>query len=60
MVRPGDTLWDIAAESLGSADRARVARYWPRIHRANRAVIGPNPGFLVPGTVLFLPREEVQ
>jgi nucleoid-associated protein YgaU len=50
-------LWDIAARLLGTDDSARVARYWPRIHRANRAVIGADPSLIIPGTVLELPYE---
>ena len=56
-VRSGDTLWDIAATHLGTSDVARVARYWPRIHRANRSAIGPDPSLILPGTVLDLPCE---
>lgn len=57
VVRAGDTLWDIAAATLDTADPRRVARYWPRIHRANRAVIGPDPSLIRPGQVLFLPPD---
>lgn len=56
-VRPGDTLWDISAEVLGTDEPSRIARYWPRVHRANRAAIGSNPHLLIPGTVLTLPDE---
>lgn len=57
VVKRGDTLWDIAAARLDTLDPARVARYWPRIHRMNRAAIGPDPSLILPGTVLELPRE---
>jgi nucleoid-associated protein YgaU len=57
-VLPGDTLWSIAAERLGTDDVRRIARYWPRIHRANREVIGANPDLLRPGQVLELPPEH--
>lgn len=56
-VRAGDTLWDIAAATLGSDDPRRIARYWPRIHRANRDVIGPDPDRIFPGQRLVLPGE---
>lgn len=56
-IRPGDTLWDIAAEVLGTDEPSRIARYWPQLHRANRAAIGSNPHLLIPGTVLHLPAE---
>ncbi len=57
-VKPGDSLWSIAADVLGTADPARIARYWPRIHRANRQVIGANPNLIFPGQILELPAEE--
>ena len=57
VVRRGDTLWDIAARLLDTDDVARVARYWPRIHRSNRDVIGPDPSLILPGMVLELPDE---
>ena len=57
-VLPGDTLWSIAAQRLDTDDIRRIARYWPRIHRANRDVIGANPDLLRPGQVLELPPEH--
>lgn len=57
VVVDGDTLWDIASRVLGSPDRVRVARYWSRIHRANRDVIGRDPNLIAPGQVLRLPAE---
>jgi hypothetical protein len=57
-VLPGDTLWSIAAERLETDDVRRIARYWPRIHRANRDEIGPNPDLIRPGQVLELPPEH--
>lgn len=57
VVRHGDTLWDIAARLLDTNDARRVARYWPRIHRLNRALIGPDPSLILPGMVLVLPDE---
>ena len=56
-VREGDTLWSIAARRLGTDDVARIARYWPRIHRANREVIGADPNLIYAGQRLFLPTE---
>ncbi|MDQ3878719.1 MAG: hypothetical protein M3290_10300, partial [Actinomycetota bacterium] len=46
IVMPGDTLWDIAASHLGTRDARRIARYWPLIHRANRAEIGSDPSLI--------------
>ena len=56
-VRSGETLWSIAAAALETADVRRIARYWPKIHRHNRAVIGSNPDRIFPGQVLHLPAE---
>lgn len=56
VVRPGDTLWAIAAEHLppGHTD-AQVARAWPRWYAANRQAIGADPGQIHPGTHLVPP-----
>ena len=57
VVVEGDTLWGVAATILRTGDPQRIARYWPRLHRANRAVIGPDPSLLLPGQVLEIPPE---
>jgi nucleoid-associated protein YgaU len=55
-VRPGDTLWDIAARHLGpAATDQEIAHTWPRWFAANRAVIGPDPDRLRPGQRLTPP-----
>jgi nucleoid-associated protein YgaU len=54
----GDTLWDIARRVLDTNDIRRIARYWPRIHRANRSVIGRDPNLIFVGQKLVLPRES--
>lgn len=55
-VRPGDTLWSIAAQRLGArASILDVADYWHRIYARNAAVIGPDPDLIVPGQLLELP-----
>jgi LysM domain len=56
-VREGDTLWEIAAARLAPAERSlpRVNRYWRRIYRANRSVIGADPDLIRPGTQLEVP-----
>ncbi|MEO6204313.1 MAG: LysM domain-containing protein [Mycobacteriales bacterium] len=55
-VRVGDSLWRIAAQSLGpSASTAQIARSWPTWWQANRAVIGDDPDLLHPGTQLTPP-----
>lgn len=56
VVRPGDTLWDIARRHLpAGATDAQVARAWPRWYAANRAVIGPDPDVIQPGQRLRAP-----
>lgn len=64
VVRPGDSLWAIAARRLtdgSSAGRpavADVARAWPHWHHANRAVIGPDADRLTPGQRLHPPTSK--
>jgi nucleoid-associated protein YgaU len=56
VVRRGDSLWSIAARDLGpGASDAEVAAQWPRWWHANRAVIGPDPDLILPGTRLRPP-----
>ncbi|QCU77753.1 hypothetical protein E7744_05735 [Citricoccus sp. SGAir0253] len=55
-VRAGDCLWDIAAEELGPyATDLEIDRRWRQWYGQNRAVIGPDAGLLVPGTILAAP-----
>jgi LysM repeat protein len=55
-VRPGDSLWSIAAQHLPtSASQADVARAWPRWWRVNRDVVGSDPSIIRPGQVLRVP-----
>ncbi len=56
-VVPGDSLWTIAGRVLDTDDPRLIARYWPRIHRANRDLIGATPNLIRPGWVLELPPE---
>jgi len=56
VVRPGDTLWDLAAAELpADAASADVTARWHRIHALNRAVIGPDPDLIHPGQQLRMP-----
>lgn len=56
VVRPGDTLWDLAAARLGgSPTNAAVQDAWPQWYAANRDVIGVDPDVLRPGQVLVVP-----
>lgn len=60
VVRPGDTLWSIAAGALRRAgtpaptDR-QIAEAWPRWWAANRDAVGDDPDLLLPGTALRPP-----
>lgn len=55
-VEPGDSLWSIAARSLGeSATVDEVARHWPRWYERNRSTIGPDPDLLLVGMLLTPP-----
>jgi hypothetical protein len=47
LVRPGDTLWDLAGQSHA----------WHRIYELNRDRIGPDPDLIRPGQRLRLPRH---
>lgn len=56
VVRPGDTLWQLAAADLSpTAGPAAVTRHWHRLHDLNRAVIGDDPDLIHPGQRLQLP-----
>jgi hypothetical protein len=56
VVRPGDSLWTIAAHHLGgAASAAQVAAAWPRWYAANTEVIGPDPDLVAVGTTLVVP-----
>ncbi len=57
-VQLGDTLWGIAASVLETDDNARIARFWPRLHRANVDVLGKDPDRIYPGQILRLPKEQ--
>jgi nucleoid-associated protein YgaU len=39
---------------LATDDPVRIARYWARIHRANRETV-PDPDLIFPGQILTLP-----
>ena len=48
-VKPGDSLWAIAKQTLGDGGR------WREIYNANSGVIGSNPNLIYPGQVLRIP-----
>jgi nucleoid-associated protein YgaU len=55
-VRPGDSLWSIAAGLLGpGASNAEIARTWHRIAVHNGERLGPDPDLILPGTRLSVP-----
>lgn len=56
VVRPGESLWAIAAARLGdAATEADVADLWPRIYARNARAIGADPNVIHPGTRLRIP-----
>lgn len=56
VVRPGDTLWALAAQELPpGATAQQVAARWPAWWSANRDVLGDDPGLLHPGQHLRPP-----
>lgn len=58
LVRPGDTLWAIAAGRLHGTGAApspeEVAEAVTRLHHANREVVGDDPDLILPGQRLAL------
>ncbi len=58
-VRPGDTLWSLAAHDLpADSPDAGIAARWHAIYAANRSLIGPDPDVIVPGLRLRLPGKD--
>lgn len=58
VVRPGDSLWSIAADHLPpDAPAARIATAWPQWYTANLERIGHDPHLIHPGTRLLLPPD---
>jgi hypothetical protein len=56
VVKPGDSLWSIAAAELGpDATDDTIAGRWPQWYAANRQLIGPDPNLILPGQVLNPP-----
>lgn len=56
LVRPGDSLWRLAAEHLpAGAPAAAVAAAWPTWWSANRQLLGDEPDLLQPGSRLVVP-----
>ena len=60
VVEPGDSLWRIAGDTLAARNGAEpssadIARFWPVVYEANRAVVGDNPNLILPGQRLLIP-----
>lgn len=61
-IRPGETLWGIAAAHLpgGARGEATIARHWRRIYDTNRDALGSDPDLIHPGVTLSLPPRPPQ
>jgi hypothetical protein len=58
-VRPGDTLWSIAADHLGrAASNADISAEWPRWFAANREAMGTDADLILPGQMLRPPASR--
>lgn len=56
-VRPGDSLWRLAAQALpAGASDAAVDRAWRALAALNADRLGPDPDLIFPGTLLRVPR----
>jgi nucleoid-associated protein YgaU len=59
LVRPGDSLWVIAARDLGADPTdAEITARWHALYAANQARIGHDPDRIEPGLRLLLPRKD--
>ncbi len=59
MVRPGDSLWSLAADQLPEhASAGDTTALWQAIYRTNADRLGPDPDRILPGTVLQLPNAS--
>ncbi|WP_435300569.1 LysM peptidoglycan-binding domain-containing protein [Timonella sp. A28] len=54
-VKPGDSLWEIAATHTTSTSNQDIARSWNALYAANKEIIGNNPDMIFSGTVLTIP-----
>lgn len=58
-VRPGESLWSIAATHLpAGTTAAEIAAEWPRWYETNRVLLGADPDLIHPGQLLRAPIEE--
>ena len=57
-VRPGDSLWTIAARRLpADASDREITEGWQELYARNRGVIGDDPSLIRPGQQLVLPHH---
>lgn len=54
-VQPGDSLWSIARSRWPAADSSQLAELVEAVYTRNRAVIGPDPNLIFPGTTIAIP-----
>jgi LysM repeat protein len=61
VVQVGDSLWTIARSVIDDPQPSArsIDRAWRTLWEANRAVIGPDPSLIRPGTVLKLNRDDI-
>lgn len=60
-VRPGDSLWRIAAGFLGpDATDAEIDNAWRAWYFVNRQIIGDDPDVIAPGQDLMAPGDAGQ
>jgi len=55
VVRPGESLWSIAAQNVKEGRQGSITQAWHRIYAANHLQIGDQPNLLAVGTALCLP-----
>lgn len=56
VIRPGDSLWSVAADHLpAAASDAEIAQAWPTWWAANRDAVGADPDLIQPGLHLTPP-----
>lgn len=59
LVRPGDSLWSIAAAELGpSATETEISQRWQELYQANESTIGSDPHLIYPGVELVTPENS--
>lgn len=57
VVRPGDSLWQVAQRCHPTATAGALSALWPAWYAANRELVGPDPDVLRPGQTLQVPES---